>query len=79
MGTNDGTLYKQKANDQNIYTDNRIKMMFVLNPDFRKLGAPDPRNFFRQPISDSSYTNCKGHLFGHGYEYFMKFNILNSL
>jgi hypothetical protein len=79
MGTNDGTLYKKKANDQYIYTDNRIKMMFVLNPDFRKLGAPDPRNVFIQPISDSSYTNCKVHPFCHGYEYFMKFNILNSL
>jgi hypothetical protein len=32
-----------------------------------------------QPISDSSYTNCKLHPFRHGYEYFMKFNILNTL
>jgi hypothetical protein len=41
MGTNDGALYKKKANDRYIYTGNRIKMMFVLNSDFRKLGAPD--------------------------------------
>ena len=40
MGTNDGALYKKKPTID-IYTDNRIKMMFVLNPGFRKLGAPD--------------------------------------
>jgi hypothetical protein len=39
MGAN-GALYKKKPTI-NIYTDNRIKMMFVLNPGFRKLGAPD--------------------------------------
>ena len=40
MGTNDGALYKKKPTID-IYTDNRIKMMFVLNSGFRKLGAPD--------------------------------------
>ena len=58
MGAN-GTLYKKKANDQYIYTDNRIKMMFVLNPDFRKLGAPDHVMFLYNQLATAHTRTVK--------------------
>jgi len=62
MGAN-GTLYKKKANDQYIYADNRMKMMFVLNPDFRKLGAPDHVMFLYNQLATAHTRTVKYTLF----------------
>jgi|TARA_B110000444_G_scaffold83453_1_gene78828 hypothetical protein len=57
MGAN-GTLYKKKPTI-NIYADNRMKMMFVLNPDFRKLGAPDHVMFLYNQLATAHTRTVK--------------------
>ena len=61
MGAN-GALYKKKPTID-IYTDNRIKMMFVLNSGFRKLGAPDHVMFLYNQLATAHTRTVKYTLF----------------